>query len=73
MADIICPRCKRKIGSYEIECPFCELPLQTYLQDSGIDDFTDIKYCQGLVNSEIGLYEQYYICNNCFNTFDSPR
>ncbi len=34
---------------------------------------TDIKYCQGLVNSEIGLYEQYYICNNCFNTFDSPR
>ena len=34
---------------------------------------TDIRRRQGLVNSKIGLYEQYYICYSCMNTFRNPK
>lgn len=55
MIYVICPRCKRKIGSYEIECPFCEFPLQTYLHDSGIEDLKKKIMCTRCGKQSNGL------------------
>lgn len=38
MPDIICPECKRRIRSYEVECPHCGFQLQKYMQDNRIED-----------------------------------
>ncbi|BDF05062.1 hypothetical protein [[Clostridium] hylemonae] len=34
---------------------------------------TDIRQNHRVVNSDIGLYEKYYICHNCLNTFKRLR
>ncbi|MCB6202762.1 hypothetical protein [Extibacter muris] len=55
MKDIICPGCKRKIPSYEVECLFCGFPLQKYLQDNSIDDLDKKILCTRCGNAGNGL------------------
>ena len=55
MKDIICPGCKRKIPSYEVECLFCGFPLQKYLQDNSIDDLDQKILCTKCGNAGNGL------------------
>ena len=55
MLDIICPGCKRKIPSYEVECLFCGFPLQKYLQDNSIDDLDKKILCTRCGNAGNGL------------------
>lgn len=55
MKDIVCPGCKRKIPSYEVECLFCSFPLQKYLQDNSIDDLDQKILCTKCGNAGNGL------------------